>query len=176
MASRPTPAGKSPEKTADTAKTVRATGKGAGGTAARDGKAVAAAGAKSVSQVAVAKAAPTDAPSVASANPKVAAEIPTAGKSSNANAFKKKDLIDRVLAATGAKKKLVKEIVEATLTVLGDALSRGEMLNVPPFGKAKVSRQPENGTRNAMTVKVRRNAGSGQGGAKAKQSLADADL
>ena len=81
----------------------------------------------------------------------------------NAGALKKKDLIDRVLAATGARKKIVKDIVEATLTVLGDALSKGEMLNVPPFGKAKVSRPTDAGTRNAMTVKLRRTTGGGQG-------------
>lgn len=101
--------------------------------------------------------------------------LPNAAKSQSANALKKKDLIDRVLAVTGAKKKLVREIVEATLTVLGDALSKGEMLNIPPFGKAKVSRQQDAGTHKAMTVKLRRTTGGGQGGANAKQALADAE-
>lgn len=102
-----------------------------------------------------------------------------AGQSSHTNALKKKDLIDRVVTTTGAKKKLVKEIVEATLSVLGDALSKGDMLNIPPFGKAKVSRPQEAGTRNAMTVKVRRTTvgsqGGGQGKAKTSQMLADAE-
>ena len=38
----------------------------------------------------------------------------------------------------GGKKKGVKEIVEATLSVLGEALQKGEALNIPPFGRAKV--------------------------------------
>ncbi len=85
--------------------------------------------------------------------------------------LKKKDLIDKVTAATGAKKTTVREIVDATLSVLGDALSKGTMLNLPPFGKAKVSRPTDAASGKAMTVKLRR---SGPGG-KAKQSLADAE-
>jgi nucleoid DNA-binding protein len=92
---------------------------------------------------------------------------------SNANSLKKKDLIDRVLKVTGAKKKDVRDIVEATLNVLGDALSKGEMLNLPPFGKAKVSRPSETGSGKAMTVKLRRGPGNGAGGGKAKLTLAD---
>jgi nucleoid DNA-binding protein len=92
--------------------------------------------------------------------------------SANANSLKKKDLIDRVLKVTGGKKKVVRDVVEATLNVLGDALSKGEMLNLPPFGKAKVSRPSDVGSGKAMTVKLRR--GPGNGG-KAKQAIADDD-
>lgn len=114
-------------------------------------------------------------PPVASAPDTSTASPPSAAKLANANALKKKDLIDQVLAKTGAKKKLVKDVIEATLSVLGDALSKGAMLNLPPFGKAKVSRPQVAGTGNAMTVKVRRTTGGGQGGVKARQALADTE-
>jgi nucleoid DNA-binding protein len=98
-----------------------------------------------------------------------------AAGTNQSSAFKKKDLIDRVMAVTGTKKKTVKEVVEATLSVLGDALSKGEMLNIPPFGKAKVSRAVEAGSGKAMTVKVRRANDNPAGKATQKQALADID-
>ena len=52
-------------------------------------------------------------------------------------ALRKKDLVDRVVAASGAKKKQVKDIVAHTLQVLGDAMGRGEHLHLPPFREAK---------------------------------------
>ncbi len=108
-------------------------------------------------------------PTIASSN-----AVKSAG-TNQSSAFKKKDLIDRVMAVTGSKKKTVKEVIEATLTVLGDALSKGEMLNIPPFGKAKVSRGVEAGSGKAMTVKVRRANGNPANKATQKQALADID-
>ena len=52
-------------------------------------------------------------------------------------ALRKKDLVDRVVAASGAKKKQVKDIVAHTLKVLGDAISKGEQLHLLPFRPAK---------------------------------------
>src|SRR5574343_1821842 len=69
--------------------------------------------------------------------------------------LKKKELVDRVTEATGGKKKLVKEIVEATLAALGEALQKGEALNLPPFGRAKVARSKGEGKESSITVKLR---------------------
>ncbi len=71
-----------------------------------------------------------------------------------------KDLIERVVAATGGKRKGVKEIVEAVLTQMGDALQRGETLHLPNFGKARVAKAGAEGS-GALTVKLRRMTGSG---------------
>ena len=54
-------------------------------------------------------------------------------------ALRKKDLVDRVVAASGAKKKQVKDIVAHTLQVLGDAIGKGEQLHLPPFRPAKTA-------------------------------------
>lgn len=95
--------------------------------------------------------------------------LPTA-TAAKTGALKKKDLIERVIAATGGKKKDVKEVVEVTLAVLGAALQGGEGLNLPPFGKARVAKSKGEGTATALTVKLR-----GAGAKKdRKQPLADA--
>lgn len=88
--------------------------------------------------------------------------------------LKKKELIDRVMAATGGKKKDVKEVVEATLAVLGAALQSGEGLNLPPFGKARIAKSKGEGASSAMTVKLR-GAGAKRGPQDRKQALADPD-
>jgi nucleoid DNA-binding protein len=69
--------------------------------------------------------------------------------------IRKKELVERVVAASGAKKKQVKEIVEHTLKVLGEALAKGEELNLPPFGKAKVNRSKGSDTGTTMMVKLK---------------------
>lgn len=66
-----------------------------------------------------------------------------------------KELVDRVVASTGAKKKGTKEVVEATLTELGLALGRGETLNLPDFGKLRVARPQGAQPGSAMTLKLR---------------------
>ena len=85
-----------------------------------------------------------------------AAGIPPAAEAAPMLRFK--DFLDRVVARSGAKKKDAKGVVEATLAVLGEALARGEALNLPEFGKAKVNRQKDDGGVETMVVKLRRTA------------------
>lgn len=91
--------------------------------------------------------------------------------------LRKKELVERVVAASGAKKKIAKDIVEATLKVLGEALAAGEQLVLPPFGNAHKTREkdtPSGGS--TMTVRLRR-AGAkkpgGEGEESATEGLAD---
>ncbi|QCO58029.1 DNA-binding protein (plasmid) [Pseudorhodobacter turbinis] len=70
--------------------------------------------------------------------------------------LKKQELVERIVKATGVKKKDVKLILEASLGVLGDALSAGEELNVPPLGKMKVNRQKAEGGTEVLILKLRR--------------------
>ena len=67
-----------------------------------------------------------------------------------------KDLVDRVAEATGGKKKGVKEMVEATLTALGESLAKGEDFNLPGFGRTRIARTVEKDGASMMTLKVRR--------------------
>jgi nucleoid DNA-binding protein len=105
------------------------------------------------------KAKPAVAAPVAMPTPP-AAPVPAAAISpvvvTPAPVLKKKELLERVIKAAGGKKKDVKEIVEAMLVVLGDALSRGEELNLPPLGRAKVNRQKDLASGEMLVVKLRR--------------------
>lgn len=70
--------------------------------------------------------------------------------------LRKKELLDRVGAIAKVKKKDLREVVEATLQVLGEALARGEDLNLPPLGRAKVGRQKGVNGGDLYIVKLRR--------------------
>ncbi len=84
--------------------------------------------------------------------------------------MRRKELIERVAELTGGKKKDLREIVEAVLEVLGEALTKGEELNLPPLGKAKVNRQRDLTSGQVLIVKLRR---PGPGGDSATSPLAD---
>lgn len=69
-----------------------------------------------------------------------------------------KALLERVSETTGGKKKVVKEIVEATLSVIGDSLAKGEELNLPGIGRTRIARTSERNGASLMTLKIRRGA------------------
>ncbi|MFZ1470475.1 MAG: HU family DNA-binding protein [Paracoccaceae bacterium] len=70
--------------------------------------------------------------------------------------LKIRDLVSRVVEVSGVKRKDVKDIVEATLGVLGDALARGEDMNLPGLGRTRVARSSEKDGAAHLTLKVRR--------------------
>lgn len=69
--------------------------------------------------------------------------------------MKLRDLVARVVDATGAKKKNARSIVEATLDELGAALARGDDLNLPGVGRIRVARSSDRDGRAIMTLKLR---------------------
>ncbi len=99
-----------------------------------------------VKRTAVTTPTPTSAVSTASAVDD-AEEVPT---------LRKKELIDRVVLRSGIKKKDAKPTIEAMLSVLGEALSNGEELNLHPMGKMKVTRVIDKPNATVMVTKVRR--------------------
>ena len=72
--------------------------------------------------------------------------------------LRKKEFLERVHAETGARKRDVREIVEATLKHLGQALANGETLALSPLGKVRVNRQMDKGDAEMLIVKIRRDA------------------
>jgi nucleoid DNA-binding protein len=68
----------------------------------------------------------------------------------------KRELIDRVVMASGIKKKAAKPVIEAVLKELGDAVSRGDTLNLQPFGKANVKRRKDLEHAEIIEVRLRR--------------------
>lgn len=69
-----------------------------------------------------------------------------------------KDLLDRVVARSGAKKPVAKPLVEAVLAELGEALSRGESFVLPPLGRARVNRSKAAAGGEVITIKLKRGA------------------
>ena len=106
------------------------------------------------------------------AKAKAAVAAPVEGEAEAVKAgMRLKDLVDRVVAATGGKKQGVREIVEATLVQMGEALKKGESLNLPAFGKLRVARQSAEAG-GAMTLKLRQGPAKGKAD---KEALADGD-
>lgn len=72
---------------------------------------------------------------------------------------KKPELIDRVVAETGMKKKDVKPVVEAMLAVLGRTLAAGEEITAPPMGKLMIKKSKDVHNAKILTLKLRHMAG-----------------
>jgi len=91
------------------------------------------------------------------------------------NILKKPDFIDRVVERSGEKKRFVKPILEAALAVLGEALSKGEELNLQPLGRVKVNRHRVDEDAEMLILKLRRNARSLGAADQPNQDLAEED-
>jgi nucleoid DNA-binding protein len=103
------------------------------------------------------KAAPKPKPAIpapAVPVPQPVAAAPVAEKAKGAT-LRMKDLVAQVTEASGGKKKGVKEIVEATLEALGTALAKGDAINLPGFGRAKVAHAEDKGAGKPMTIKLK---------------------
>lgn len=117
--------------------------------------------------VVVPKMSVVESPAMSVTEPSGAASSPS---NDRATQLKKQELVERIVKASGAKKKDVKLIMEAAMGVLGDALSAGEELNLPPLGKMKVNRQRQEGNSEILILKLRRGGGQGGGGGKVVES------
>ncbi len=85
---------------------------------------------------------------------------------------KKKDFVDRVVAVSGAKKPVARDLTEAVLKVLGEALSKGESLVLPPLGKLRVARQLDKSGGEVLQIKLKRMSAEA-GAKKAEKTGAD---
>jgi hypothetical protein len=99
---------------------------------------------------------------------------PTETASAAPGQLRLKELLGRVTSTTGAKPREVREIVGATLAEIGQALARGEGLNLPDLGRARVTRRSGDAEAgHTLVVKLRQ---AGATGAKAgKEPLAEVD-
>lgn len=68
----------------------------------------------------------------------------------------KKELIERVLTATGMKPRDVRPIIEATLNELGKAIDRGETLRINPLGVVHIKRAKQTSTGRVVVTKIKR--------------------
>lgn len=106
------------------------------------------------------KSAKAAAPAEGGADPALTTTQPEAGEDATAAArgpsLRIRDLVTRVTEATGGKRKDVKEMVEATLKALGDAMAAGEDMNLPGFGRTRITRSAEKDGASHLTMKVKR--------------------
>ncbi|MBL8562272.1 MAG: HU family DNA-binding protein [Gemmobacter sp.] len=86
-------------------------------------------------------------------------------------ALKLKELVERVAKTSGAKKNGLKEIVEAVLAEMGQALGEGKELNLPPLGKAKVNRQKGD----LLVLKLKRSGAEKSGKKDVTEGVAEAE-
>lgn len=92
-----------------------------------------------------------------SAAPKSPIESPaTPAKLSAPPRIRRKEMVARIVAATGKKPNEVKSVLDGVLEELGKALSAGESLNLPPLGKVTVNRKKTFDDREIVVCKVRR--------------------
>ena len=105
------------------------------------------------SRTTASKAAPTPAEALRAAG--AAASAPEAGA---AEKLRKKAFVDRVVIASGMRKREVKPVVEAALRELGKALDEGMQIVLPDLGNLRIANTKETGQGTVHTVKVRRSA------------------
>ena len=97
----------------------------------------------------------------ARATGKVKAVAPRAAKAEKVETgpmitVRKKEFMGRVAEASGKSRAEIRLIVEATLAELGNAFANGETLALPPFGKARVSRQKDIQGGEVIVLRLRR--------------------
>jgi hypothetical protein len=102
-----------------------------------------------------------------------AAKPPVEAEVEETRMLRKKDLVLRAAESSGVKKSDTRAVVEAVLSEIGAALSRGEGLILPPLGKAKVNRQVDKGAGEVLVLRLRR-GGKTEAGAAAEEGLAEA--
>ncbi len=81
--------------------------------------------------------------------------IVTSESSTENLALKKKELIDLVVERSGIKRKDAKPAVEAALEVLGEALGKGQDLNLRPLGKVMIKQTKELDNAKVLVCRVR---------------------
>jgi nucleoid DNA-binding protein len=118
------------------------------------------------------KSAPKRAAAAAPAELAKAPAAPIALVKVKANVLKIKDVLDQVAKSQGGKKKGMKEVVEATLAALGAAFARGDAVNLPGFGRARVAQIEDTAAGKPMTIKMKSGTGNTQK-KPGKQGLAD---
>ncbi len=100
----------------------------------------------------------TDKPPISKTNPAQAGQAKPAETSASSppKVMGKRELVDRVVAASGIKKRAAKPVIEALLKELGDGFSRGETLNLQPFGKGIVKTLKTLENAEVIEVRLRR--------------------
>ena len=85
--------------------------------------------------------------------------------------MRKKELIDLVVDRSGIKKKDAKPVVEAMLSVLGEAIGNGRELNMQPLGKLRINRSIERSNGRIIVCKLRQSTATANNSAEADTAV-----
>lgn len=103
-------------------------------------------------------------------------EAPEAGASGKLGAFKRQDLLEAVVARSGAKRPEVKLLLDLVLEELARAMDAHSELALAPLGKLSVKRRkPDGGGPDILTIKLRRSRETGAEGAETPLAAARED-
>jgi nucleoid DNA-binding protein len=83
-----------------------------------------------------------------------APRVVTARKARTGVQIRKKDFIDKVVAASGARKAEARAVVDATLALLADRVLAGDEVNVPPLGKLRLLKEKDTGKARIATLRL----------------------
>ncbi|MTH33666.1 DNA-binding protein [Paracoccus limosus] len=75
-----------------------------------------------------------------------------------ARVLQKRQFLNAVALRSGLRPAQIKEVVEATLAELGDAIASGQTLALPPLGRARVNRQKDVSGSEVIVLRLRRRA------------------
>lgn len=81
-----------------------------------------------------------------------------------ARVLQKRQFLNAVAQRSGMRPAQIKDVVEATLAELGDAIASGQTLALPPLGRARVNRQKDLSGSEVIILRLRRRVGSGDSG------------
>ena len=85
--------------------------------------------------------------------------------------MRKKELIDLVVERSGIKKKDAKPVVEAMLSVLGEAIGSGRELNMQPLGKLRINRSVERSNGRIIVCKLRQSTATAESSIEAENTV-----
>ncbi|MDT1063770.1 HU family DNA-binding protein [Paracoccus sp. CPCC 101403] len=77
----------------------------------------------------------------------------------NATVLQKRQFLNRIAQRTGQRNADIRNIVEATLAELGDAIAAGQTLALPPLGRARINRQKDVSGSEVIILRLRRRKG-----------------
>lgn len=101
------------------------------------------------------KVKPKSAPKVVVAPTLVTTEPAPAEIVEKSPELKAKELVERVIAKNGMKRKDVKPVVETVLAVLGEAIANEETLNLQPMGRFVIKRTKDLPNAKVTTCRIR---------------------
>lgn len=81
-----------------------------------------------------------------------------------ARVLQKRQFLNAVAQRSGMRPAQIKDVVEAVLAELGDAIASGQTLALPPLGRARVNRQKDVSGSEVIILRLRRRGGGGDGG------------